>query len=127
RYWYTYRIFVAVLLGIVVSGSMFWLYTQQVYGDAQPGKAILDVSVHPEDRLMAAGGASTEPSIEIVGIDDRSVTSWPLKRDEYATVLQKLEAAGAAVVAFDVGFHVSSGPAGDVALAQALMDRAITE
>jgi class 3 adenylate cyclase/CHASE2 domain-containing sensor protein len=74
---------------------------------------------------MAATGTSTDPNIEIVGIDDKSVTSWPLKRDEYATVLQKLEAAGAAVAAFDIGFHDSSGPIADAAFAKALKNATI--
>src|SRR5712692_9572889 len=31
RYWYTYRTVVAVLIALVLSGSMYWLYTQQVH------------------------------------------------------------------------------------------------
>jgi adenylate cyclase len=108
RYWYTYRTFVAVLLGIAVSGSMFWLYTQQVIGDAG-GQTGLNISVHPEDRLMAGGGGPfpTDPNIEIVGIDNESVAklgSFPIHRDLYAQALANLEKAGAAVVAFDIGF-----------------------
>ena len=55
RYWYTYRTVVAVLLGIGVSGAMYWLYIEQVAGDA--GQQVpLNVSVHPEDRIMGAAG-----------------------------------------------------------------------
>ena len=114
RYWYTYRTFVAVLLAIVVSGAMFVLYSWQVAGDANPGSVPLDISVHPEDRLMAAacGGAGgslcpTDPNIEIVGIDNNSlgsIGSFPFARKFYADALKNLEAAGAAVVAFDVAF-----------------------
>ena len=128
RYWYTYRTFVAVLLGLAVSGSMFWLYTQQVIGDAG-GPTGLNISVHPEDRLMAGGGGPypTDPNIEIVGIDDSSVNSigtFPFTRDRYAQALQNLEKAGAAVVAFDVGFP-DPRDNNDKTLATALKDATI--
>jgi len=127
RYWYTYRTFVALLLGIVVSASMYYLYTQQVIGDAG-GKTGINISVHPEDRLMAGGGGPypTDPNIEIVGIDNQSVAgigSFPFPRDNYAVALQKLEAAGAAVVAFDIGFPDRSFS--DGAFAKALRDSSI--
>jgi len=34
RYWYTYRTAVAVLIALVLTGAMYWLYTQQVACDA---------------------------------------------------------------------------------------------
>jgi adenylate cyclase len=109
RYWYTYRTFVAVLLSIAVSGVLFLLYTWQVAGDANPGSVPLNISVHPEDRLMAGGGGNvpTDPNIEIVGIDNKSlgaIGTFPFSRDDYALALKSLESAGAAVVAFDVAF-----------------------
>jgi len=123
RYWYTYRTVVAVLLGIGVSGVMYWLYVEQVAGDA--GQPVpLNVSVHPEDRIMAATGATTDPNIVIVGIDDQSVKNWPLPRDDYAKVLKNLEAAGAGVVAFDVEFHDAS--TSDTAFQNALTREAWT-
>ena len=60
RYWYTYRTFVAVLLGISVSGLMYWLYVMQVAGDAGQPVAV-NISVHPEDRIMAATEQPTDP------------------------------------------------------------------
>jgi adenylate cyclase len=117
RYWYTYRTVVAVLMGIAISGATFWLYAQQVAGDAGQNVPV-NISVHPEDRIMAATGATVDPNILIVGIDDKSVAHWPLPRKDYATVLKNLEAAGAAVVAFDVAFHDPSGD--DKALHDAL-------
>ena len=106
RYWYTYRTFVAVLLGISVSGLMYWLYVMQVAGDAGQPVAV-NISVPPEDRIMAATEQPTDPNILIVGIDDKSVKHWPLPRSDYAALLKNLETAGAAVVAFDVEFHDS--------------------
>ena len=124
RYWYTYRTFVAVLLGIFVSGSMYYLYTQQVIGDAG-GQTGINISVHPEDRLMAGAGGPypTDPNIEIVGIDNASVgalNSFPFTRDKYAQALQNLEKAGAAVVAFDVGFPDPRDTTTDKTFAKAL-------
>ena len=125
RYWYTYRTFVAILLAIVISGSCYWLYVMQVAGDA--GQTVpLNISVHPEDRIFGAAGTSTNPNIEIVGIDDATLHTekhFPLPRDDYATVLKNLEAAGAAVVAFDVGFPDSSG--NDASFAAALQNASI--
>ena len=125
RYWYTYRTVVAVLLGIGVSGAMYWLYIEQVAGDA--GQQVpLNVSVHPEDRIMGAAGTATDPNVVIVGIDDQSVGAigfFPFSRDNYASALKNLEQAGAAVVAFDVGFPDESKD--DVAFAKALRDATV--
>ncbi len=121
RYWYTYRTFVAVLLGILISGLCYWLYVEQLAGDAGQNVA-LNISVHPEDRAMAAVGPYiTDPNITIVGIDDASLNTlktWPLPRDAYANALKNLEAAGALVVGFDVAFHDPSD--NDVQFANAL-------
>src|SRR6266705_4365076 len=74
RYWYTYRTVVAVLLGILVSGSMYWLYTQQVACDNQDPSCTIRLSLHPEDRLFFE---SSNPNIVLVGIDDaRSSRRW---------------------------------------------------
>ncbi len=105
RYWYTYRTIVAVVIALVLSGSMYWLFTQQVACDTSVGTCLANISVHPQDRLFSQ--TSPDPNIVIVGVDDRSVQKigeYPVPRDRYATVLRNLEAAGAAVVAFDVAF-----------------------
>ena len=105
RYWYTYRTVVAVLLALLISGLMFWLYTQQLACDTHLGNCVVNISLHPEDRFM--GGSDVGSTVEIVGIDDRSVQAlgtYPLPRHYYADALRNLEKAGAAVVAFDVNF-----------------------
>ena len=127
RFWYTYRTFVAVLMAIAISGAMYQLYEWQVQGDSGQ-KVPLNISVHPEDRLMAGGGAdvSTDQNIEIVGIDNKSlgaIGSFPFPRTNYATALENLEAAGAAVVAFDVAFPDES--AHDAELSRALANVSI--
>ena len=105
RYWYTYRTLVAVLMAIVLSGVMYWLYTQQLLCDAKPGSCFVYLAGHPEDRLV--GRTNPDSNVVIVGLDNQSVKTigtFPVPRDRYATVLTNLEKAGAAVVAFDIGF-----------------------
>lgn len=121
RYWYTYRTVVAVVMAVVFSGAIFWLYTQQVACDSQVGTCLANVSVHPEDRFF--GQQRPDPNIVIVGIDDKTVQDlgvFPVPRDRYATVLQHLESDGAAVVAFDVGFPDARDPQTDQVFAKAL-------
>ncbi len=104
RYWYTYRTAVAVVIAVLLSGGIFWLYTQQLACDTHAG-CVINISVHPEDRLVAQ--SNPDPNVVIVGVDNASVDKigvYPVPRDRYAQALRNLEAAGAAVVAFDVGF-----------------------
>ncbi len=130
RYWYTYRSVVAVLIALVVSGSIFWLYSQQVACDTRTGSCLVNVSVHPEDRFV--GESNPDRQVVIVGIDNQSVKAlgqYPLPRDVYATALKNLEQAGAAVVGFDISFPdkrdwpLQGG--GDAQFAQALRDSTI--
>jgi len=108
RYWYTYRVTVAILLALFLSGAMFWLYTQQLACDGYQPDCVVDLSVHPEDRFANDYDPGVpQDSIVIVAIDDQSmdtVKQYPIPRDFYARALQTLEDDGAAVVAFDVGF-----------------------
>jgi CHASE2 domain-containing sensor protein len=120
RYWYTYRTAVAVLIAVVLGGGLYWLYTQQVACDAHTG-CLVNLSVHPEDRLIAQ--TNPDPNVVIVGIDDASigtVGAYPMPRESYAKVLRNLVAAGAAVVAFDVGFPDSRDKTSDDVFASAL-------
>jgi len=107
RYWYTYRTAVAVVIAVILSGGIFWLYTQQVACDTHVGACLVNISVHPEDRFVP--GANPDPNVIIVGIDDQSLKDpkigrYPVTRDVYATALKTLQRYGASVVAFDIGF-----------------------
>src|SRR5207247_9128265 len=51
RYWYMYRTAVAVLIALVLTGSMYWLYGQQLTCDAHETGCFANVSVHSEDRF----------------------------------------------------------------------------
>jgi adenylate cyclase len=104
RYWYTYRTLVAVLIGILVSGSMYWVYTQQVACDNQSPDCQLRLSLHPEDRLFFE---SSDPNIVLIGIDNaslRELGKFPLDRSVYATAVDTLNKDQAGVAAFDIGF-----------------------
>lgn len=110
RYWYTYRIAVAIVIALVLTAGMYWLHAQQLTCDAHGDGCVANVSVHPEDRF--AGQYDPGKPIDgvlIVGIDDASVKDasigrYPISRGVYAKALQALEADGAAVVGFDVTF-----------------------
>ena len=75
-------------------------------------------SMRDEVRLRSASGA-----IAIVEIDARSLAAldqWPWPRRHHATLVDRLSAAGASLVAFDVNFEVKSNAADDAALAAAI-------
>jgi adenylate cyclase len=121
RYWYTYRTVVAVLLALVLSGVMYWLYTQQRACDSRVGSCVVNVSVHPEDRFGFQ--TSPDPNVIIVGIDNQSVKdigNYPVPRSVYAQALKNLENAGAAVVAFDIALPDAREPQTDKKFADAL-------
>jgi adenylate cyclase len=121
RYWYTYRAAVAVLVAVVISVLMFGLYTQQVTCDTGQSGCLVNVVVHPEDRLFSA--TQPNPDIVVIGIDDASVAkihTFPLPRNDYALALRNLESAGAAVVGFDVTFPDPREATSDADFAEAL-------
>ncbi|CAN5379768.1 hypothetical protein BH11PSE5_BH11PSE5_21550 [soil metagenome] len=69
-------------------------------------------------RHRAASG-----DLVIVEIDARSIAAidrWPWPRQNYASAVDRLRAAGAAAIAFDVDFSASSNPADDRTFAAAL-------
>lgn len=71
-----------------------------------------------ELRSRPATGA-----LHLVEIDARSIAAidrWPWPRGEHARVVDRLHAAGAKMIAFDVDFSSRSDPAGDMALAGSL-------
>jgi len=123
RYWYTYRTAVAVLIAFVLSGAIYWLYTQQLACDAHELSCIANVSVHPQDRFVDQLGPGN--NVAIVGIDDRSlqeIKQYPPPRSVYAQALVTLQSKGAQVIAFDVGFPDPREAKGDLAFAKALAE-----
>jgi len=83
-----------------------------------------------ENRLIAIRAHLLDRAptgqVAIVEIDAKSIkklSTWPWPRSYHARALERLHAAGAEIVAFDVDFSSPSEPAGDRAFANAI-DRA---
>jgi adenylate cyclase len=109
-HWYTFRTVVGVLVGIVIALLIFGTYVAQVF------------PIHPEDRLFATND-NPDPNVVIVGIDDESIQKvghFPFTRDRFATVLDNLHQAGAAVTVFDIGFSEATTGNGDDLFATAI-------
>jgi adenylate cyclase len=126
RYWYTYRTAVAVVIALALSGSIYWLYTQQIACDAHLASCVVSISVHPEDRFAPVYDPG--PDVVIVGIDDKTMQvlkRYPLPRDNYATALAKLQMAGAQAVGFDIGFIDESQRDSDQRFAKTLREATI--
>jgi len=76
------------------------------------------------DRLMRASERPVDPSILIVGVDERSLRelgAWPWSRERHAQMIDRLTQAGAKTIVYDVLFsQPSQDPAADAALAAAV-------
>jgi adenylate cyclase len=109
-HWYTFRTVVGIVLGGVVALLVFGTYAAGTF------------PLHPEDRLFPSSD-SPDPNVVIVGIDDKSIEAighFPFPRDRFATVLDNLHAAGAAVTTFDVQFSEGTTGSGDDQFATAI-------
>jgi adenylate cyclase len=109
-HWYTFRTVVGVLLGTAIALLVFGAYTAQVF------------PIHPEDKILPTND-NPDSNTVIVGIDDdsiRKVGHFPYSRDRFATVLDNLHQAGAAVTVFDIGFSESTSGSGDDLFASAI-------
>lgn len=88
----------------------------------------LSGSGHTIDRLVRQLGWSLRDraasgKLHVVEIDARSIAAvdrWPWPRRNYALIVDRLNAAGAASVTFDVDFSSSSDPVDDAAFGAAL-------
>ncbi|MGR4863680.1 CHASE2 domain-containing protein [Caulobacter sp. LARHSG274] len=76
------------------------------------------------DRLQRASGRPVDPSILIVGVDERSLRelgAWPWSRARHAAMIDRLTQAGAKAIVYDVLFsQPAPNPADDAALATAI-------
>lgn len=76
------------------------------------------------DRLVRASARPVDPSILIVGVDERSLRAmgaWPWSRARHAEMIDRLTAAGAKTIVYDVLFsQPAPDPADDEALAAAI-------
>jgi CHASE2 domain-containing sensor protein/signal transduction histidine kinase len=76
------------------------------------------------DRLQRASARPVDPSILIVGVDERSLRelgAWPWSRARHAAMIDRLTQAGAKAIVYDVLFsQPAPDPADDAALATAI-------
>jgi adenylate cyclase len=74
-------------------------------------------------RFRLRGPMAPGDSVIVVRIDERSIQKlgrWPLSRQLYADLIDRLAAAGASVIAFDILFTEPGPPEADRALAAAM-------
>jgi adenylate cyclase len=113
------------VIALVLTGAIYWLYTQQVACDQYLSSCVVRLTVHPEDRFAPVYDPG--PDVVLVGIDDKTMQQpsmrYPLLRGTYATALAKLQAAGAQAVGFDIAFPDRSGS--DEAFAKALREATV--
>jgi adenylate cyclase len=99
----------AFLLALALGFTRFW-------GDVES-------KLFDQLTVATAPGKSSLP-ITIVGIDEASFAQvgkrWPWSRELHAQLVERLAAAGAAVIAFDMIFSEASDAGEDRALAQAV-------
>jgi CHASE2 domain-containing sensor protein len=66
---------------------------------------------------------ATQPDVVIVAIDPqslRAIDGWPWSRSVYADLVDRLDAAGARSIAFDIDFSTPRDPEGDAAFSNAM-------
>ncbi len=71
-------------------------------------------------RIASSSDAPADPSIVIVGVDDRVFTENRYNRLEHARVIDRLTAAGARAIFLDLIFDEARGPEFDLPLAESI-------
>src|SRR3984893_2920984 len=74
-----------------------------------------------DTRFSLRGARAHDPRILIVGIDERTlqkINSFPLPRSNYAALVERLNAGGARIIAFDETFPTPESNSGPQALQQ---------
>jgi putative nucleotidyltransferase with HDIG domain len=73
--------------------------------------------------LSPPAAPAAAPDVAVVALDPQSLRAypdWPWPRRRYAVLIDRLEAAGARSIAFDIDFSTARDPAGDISFAQAV-------
>jgi adenylate cyclase len=109
------RLGVGALVVLILLGLQF----------IEPVTSVLDKveSLALDVRFQLRGARAPGSNVVVVLIDERSIQRlgrWPWTRDVYAAMVERLAAAGASVVAFDVLFTEPGAPGEDQALASAI-------
>ena len=103
-----------VLIGTMAVAALSWA--------GLSGDVFFGTQLRFSDALFP--GTEPDADIVVVAVDDESladVGAWPWSREVHARLIDRLENAGAATVAYDVAFlEPGADPAADQALAQAI-------
>lgn len=105
-----------------------WLVVAALTGLALAGLTVSSLTTRLDnilyDRLVRASERPVDPSILIVGVDERSLRelgAWPWNRARHAQMIDRLTQAGAKAIVYDVLFsQPSQDHAADDALAAAV-------
>jgi CHASE2 domain-containing sensor protein/signal transduction histidine kinase len=105
-----------------------WLIVAALTGLALAGLTASPLTTRLDDilydRLVRASARPVDPSILIVGVDERSLRelgAWPWSRARHAQMIDRLTQAGAKAIVYDVLFsQPAPNPDDDAALASAI-------
>ena len=109
--------------GVTLSGAVILLVSTvlAVAVQASAVGAAIDRAFEPARFALLSRPASGRVTIvEMDAASTAAIDRWPWQRHNYAVVVDRLRAAGAASIVFDVDFSSSSNPADDRAFAAAL-------
>jgi len=104
------KIDLALAIIITLLGVVAYAFTE-IGGNTRAAFSFLhNIELRSLDaRFRARGPRPADERIVIVGIDEKTlqkVGAWPVPRDAYGALVERLAAGGAKVVAFDVAFPV---------------------
>jgi adenylate cyclase len=116
------RIDIALALLVTLTGLTLFVFSG-INGDNRAGFVFLQNIEQSslDTRFSLRGARAHDPRIVIVGIDERTlqkINSFPLPRSNYATLVERLNAGGARVIAFDESFPTPESNSGPQALQQ---------
>jgi len=118
------RIDIALALLMTLTGLTLFVFSG-INGDNRAGFVFLQNIEQSslDTRFSLRGARPHDPRIVIVGIDERTlqkINSFPLPRSNYAALVERLNAGGARVIAFDETFPTPESNSGPQALQQLL-------
>src|SRR6202050_31580 len=116
------RIDIALALLVTLSGLTLFVFSG-INGDNRAGFVFLQNIEQSslDTRFSLRGARPHDPRIVIVGMDERTlqtINSFPLPRSNYAALVERLNAGGARIIAFDESFPTPESNSGPQALQQ---------
>ena len=116
------RIDIALALLVTLSGLTLFVFSG-INGDNRAGFVFLQNIEQSslDTRFSLRGARPHDPRIVIVGMDERTlqtINSFPLPRSNYAALVERLNAGGARIIAFDESFPTPESNSGPQTLEQ---------